>query len=80
MIYNDYPAVRVPVFDQYGREIPEYGIQCETTPCLTLEQARVRRVRREKQKAREEFCTFAQTLLFCFILTVLMLLIFIVGG
>lgn len=44
MIYNDYPAVRVPVLDQNGREVPEYGIQCEfLTPCLTRSQARVQR-------------------------------------
>lgn len=44
MIYNDYPAIRVPVLDQNGQEMPEYGIQCEfLTPCLTRSQARVRR-------------------------------------
>ena len=44
MIYNDYPAVRVPVLDPHGQEVPEYGIQCEfLTPCLTRSQARVRR-------------------------------------
>lgn len=42
MIYNDYPAVRVPVLDPHGQEVPEYGIQCEfLTPCLTRSQARV---------------------------------------
>ena len=44
MIYNDYPAMRVPVLDPQGLEVPEYGIQCEfLTPCLTRSQARVRR-------------------------------------
>ena len=44
MVYNDYPAIRVPVLDPHGQEVPEYGIQCEfLTPCLTRSQARVRR-------------------------------------
>ena len=44
MVYNNYPAVRVPVLDQNGQEVPEYSIQCEfLTPCLTRSQARVRR-------------------------------------
>lgn len=44
MVYNNYPAVRVPVLDPQGQEVPEYGIQCEfLTPCLTRSQARVRR-------------------------------------
>ena len=50
MEYNKGNAVRVPVLDQYGRELPEYGIQCEfLTPCLTRSQARVRRQMSEHQ-------------------------------
>lgn len=67
MVYNDYPAVRVPVLDPHGQEVPEYGIQCEfLTPCLTRSQARVRRemkseyqtenskARKKRQRQREE--------------------------
>lgn len=51
MIYNDYPAIRVPVFDQNGKEVPEYGIQCEfLTPCLTRSQARIRREMQSKHQ------------------------------
>ena len=69
MVYNNYPAIRVPVLDPHGQEVPEYGIQCEfLTPCLTRSQARVRRqmqseyenskivsmARKKRQRQREE--------------------------